>query len=141
MLKNILAHLLQQQDFELNKARFSKKIGITKETLMQILMGNTKNPGIYTMAKIADALDVSLDALVGRKNYYAHPNAPNFVVKNFALLEKIISYILSTTKTEKEMDIEKFLSCIREVYRFSSKKCDIDKEFANWYIETYLKTH
>lgn len=141
MIKNILAPLLEQHDFESNKARFSKKIGLSKETLMQILMGNTKNPGIYTMAKIADALNVSLDNLIGRHT----PNLPSPIskvtVKNLTLLEEVVSYVVTAIKPSNKIDMEKFLNCIREVYRFSCKKNALEKDFANWYIETYLKTH
>lgn len=40
---------------------------IANNTLVKIEMGMAKEPTITTMRKIADALNVSIDELVGRK--------------------------------------------------------------------------
>jgi transcriptional regulator with XRE-family HTH domain len=61
-----------------NIKRLRKKKGLTQEklarmadiannTLVKIEMGMAKEPTITTMRKIADALNVSIDELVGRK--------------------------------------------------------------------------
>jgi len=60
-----------------NIKRIRKKKGLTQEklarladisnnTLVKIEMGMAKEPTITTVHKIADALNVSIDALVGR---------------------------------------------------------------------------
>lgn len=41
--------------------------GVKPGRLHNIISGKTDNPGIKNMIKLADALDVSLDELVGRK--------------------------------------------------------------------------
>lgn len=62
-----------------NIKRLRKKKGLTQEklarmadiannTLVKIEMGMAKEPTITTMRKIADALNMSIDELVGRKN-------------------------------------------------------------------------
>ena len=62
-----------------NIKRLRKKKGLTQEklarmadiannTLVKIEMGMAKEPTITTMRKIADALDVSIDEIVGRRN-------------------------------------------------------------------------
>lgn len=61
-----------------NIKRFRKKNGISQDklakladvthtTLVKIEAGVNENPTIKTLKKIADALDVSIDELVGRK--------------------------------------------------------------------------
>lgn len=61
-----------------NIKRIRKKKGLTQEklarladishnTLVKIEMGMAKEPTITTVRKIADALNVSIDELVGRK--------------------------------------------------------------------------
>jgi len=61
-----------------NIKRIRKKRGFTQEklarlanisnnTLVKIEMGMAKEPTITTIQKLADALDISIDELVGRK--------------------------------------------------------------------------
>ncbi len=51
---------------KISQEELAKKAGITYSTLIKIESGANDNPTIKTMKKIADALDVSLDYLVGR---------------------------------------------------------------------------
>ncbi|MFC1658891.1 helix-turn-helix domain-containing protein [Candidatus Omnitrophota bacterium] len=51
----------------LSQEELAKKADITYSTLIKIESGANGNPTIKTLKKIADALDVSLDELVGRK--------------------------------------------------------------------------
>lgn len=65
--------MLAQTIKELRKKRkisqeeLAKQAGITYSTLIKIESGANDNPTIKTMRKIADALRVTLDDLVGRK--------------------------------------------------------------------------
>ena len=51
---------------KVSQEELAKKAGITYSTLIKIESGVNENPTIKTMRKIADALDVSLDELIGR---------------------------------------------------------------------------
>lgn len=51
---------------KISQEQLAQKAGITYSTLIKIESGANDNPTIKTMKKIADALDVSLDELVGR---------------------------------------------------------------------------
>jgi transcriptional regulator with XRE-family HTH domain len=53
-------HNLSQEDL-------AKKAGITYSTLIKIESGVNKNPTLDTMRRIADALEFSIDDLIGRK--------------------------------------------------------------------------
>lgn len=46
--------------------QLSKMTGISNSLLYKILREDTADPQVSTLIKIADALDVSLDELVGR---------------------------------------------------------------------------
>lgn len=48
--------------------KLARLANISNNTLVKIEMGMAKEPTITTMTKIADALDVSIDEIVGRKN-------------------------------------------------------------------------
>lgn len=41
-------------------ARLSKESGVPLGTLLNIIHGNTKNPGIFTILKLCDAFDMTL---------------------------------------------------------------------------------
>ena len=47
----------------------AKESGISYNTLIKLERNGIKNPKIETVVKLADALKVSLDELVGRKGF------------------------------------------------------------------------
>lgn len=47
--------------------RLEKESGVSAGRIWRIIKGETKNPSIDNLIQIADALDVTLDELVGRK--------------------------------------------------------------------------
>jgi len=51
---------------KISQEELARKAGMTYSTLIKIESGANDNPTIKTMKKIADALEVSLDELVGR---------------------------------------------------------------------------
>lgn len=52
---------------KLSQDQLSKKADIPFSTLVKIEAGYTPNPSMMTLVKIADAFDISLDGLLGRK--------------------------------------------------------------------------
>ncbi len=50
----------------LSQEKLARLADISNNTLVKIEMGMAKEPTITTVRKIADALDVSIDELVGR---------------------------------------------------------------------------
>jgi len=51
---------------KLSQEKLAQKAGMPFSTLTKIESGNTPNPSIDTVTKIADALGVGLDGLMGR---------------------------------------------------------------------------
>lgn len=51
----------------LSQEKLARLADISNNTLVKIEMGMAKEPTITTVTKIANALDVSIDELVGRK--------------------------------------------------------------------------
>lgn len=51
----------------LSQDKLAKLADVTHTTLVKIEAGVNSNPTIKTLGKIADALGVSIDALMGRK--------------------------------------------------------------------------
>ncbi len=52
---------------KISQDKLSKKADIPFSTLVKIEAGYTPNPSMETLVKIADAFDVGLDELLGRK--------------------------------------------------------------------------
>ncbi len=65
-LKN-LAEFRKQKRW--SQERLAKESGISYNTLIKLERNGIKNPKIETVIKLADALKVSLDELVGRKGF------------------------------------------------------------------------
>lgn len=55
------------RDREWSMKHIADKAGISDTTLGNYMTGRTKSPGMDVLIKLADALDMSLDELVGRK--------------------------------------------------------------------------
>ena len=51
----------------LSQEKLARLADISNNTLVKIEMGMAKEPTITTVRKIADALEVSIDGLVGRR--------------------------------------------------------------------------
>ncbi len=67
--RNMLAQTIKElrKKHKISQEELAKQADITYSTLIKIESGANDNPTIKTMKKIADALNVSLDDLVGRK--------------------------------------------------------------------------
>ena len=52
----------------LNQVRLAEKIGVKQNTISAWLSGK-KEPSITSLRKLADFFDVSVDYIIGRKNF------------------------------------------------------------------------
>jgi transcriptional regulator with XRE-family HTH domain len=65
-LKNLIM-LRKQKGW--SQEKLAQEAGISYNTLIKVERNGIKNPKIETVIKLADALNVSLDELVGRKGF------------------------------------------------------------------------
>lgn len=65
MLSVIIKKLRKQK--KLSQDKFARLADIPYNTLIKIESGRSDNPTFETLIKLANALEVSLDALAGRK--------------------------------------------------------------------------
>ena len=65
-LKNLVT-LRKQKGW--SQEKLAQEAGISYNTLIKLERNGIKNPKIETVIKLADALNVSLDELVGRKGF------------------------------------------------------------------------
>ena len=150
MLKDNLAKKILNKGDGFKQSVLARKAGVKEETLSQILNGNTKNPGIYTVAKIADALNCSIDELIGRDvSSFAPAYSPSSLTKNTIFIDNTIELVpelgrecviaianLLHQKNHK-VSFAKFLYLIKEIYLYCLEKNSktVDMKFASWFIE------
>jgi len=65
MLADNIKRIRKKRGF--TQEKLARLANISNNTLVKIEMGMAKEPTITTIQKLADALDISIDELVGRK--------------------------------------------------------------------------
>ncbi|CAM5492196.1 helix-turn-helix domain-containing protein [Streptomyces hirsutus] len=71
-----LGRLLREARGDRSMAQVAADAGISPETLRKIETGRVPTPAFFTVAALADALDLSMDDLVGRCVPVASPLVP-----------------------------------------------------------------
>lgn len=71
-----LGRLLREARGDRSMAQVAADAGISPETLRKIETGRVPTPAFFTVAALADALDLSMDDLVGRCAPVASPVVP-----------------------------------------------------------------
>ena len=80
MLSNKIEQLRKEKGYTF--AKLSELSGISTGRLSDLASGKRNNPTMDTLIKLADALDVSLDELVGRKKNGIFLNPDDYIKKN-----------------------------------------------------------
>jgi transcriptional regulator with XRE-family HTH domain len=125
-------------------SQLSSKLGISKEALRLIINGETKNPSVYTMAKIAEVLDCSIEELIGKSpkltslptlhSVNAHYNKKLFMdVCNY-----VVNFIAEKLKPDdSNIKLGIIIDAIDAIYDYSYKTNPkvLDIQFANWYCQ------
>jgi len=143
MLKNNIERRVANTKFESNKSLFAREANLNRDEIVRILSGKIKNPGIYTISKIAKVLNCSVDDLLGHiptKKDFLHSNQDDFNEKLcFATLEYISNYVKSN-KLENITAGKAFLA-LDTIYNFSYEKglAFPEEAFADWVCKSSLK--
>ncbi len=144
MLKDNLAKKLAEHEGRLTRNVLATRAGISQASFSQIMTGVVKNPGVYTIAKIAKELNCSIDELLGRTAYVpkkAPKTLKQIECKPELALHSGLAVLDMLDKTKQDVSFETLLDIIATVYKYSiGKNSDvIDEYFANWFTE-YLST-
>lgn len=134
--QNIVA-IAKQKGFTISK--LEKEAGVTKNYISNLLRNKSANPGIEAIAKIAAALQISIDELFGNKSKHEY-KVHNLVITRKDIFKEIIDYLLMAifTGSRKEIDFDQFIDALYEIYVFSLKKGTVQKKFTDWYISNQL---
>lgn len=141
MLKDNLAKKLT---FGMKRSDLAKKSGVSEELLYRIIHGKTPNPGVYTIEKIADALSVSIDELLGREEFFN-----KFIINHDDALEVppgLFTEALEMLKAHleklevKSIKIKNCLYILRSIcdYAVKHNAGKLNKDFAAWIINNHM---
>ena len=107
----------------LTRKAISRKSGVIYRTLENIEKGKTKNPGIVTMKKIAETLEVPIDVLLKEKGEAVNISIPSEIIE--ILSKKKTVYLLNLLKEANVKDLRKVLDFLISL---SPGKTDKDKK-------------
>ena len=139
MLKNILAENITEKITQkgMKYCDFAKQSKTSLQNLDRILKNKTSNPGINTIAPMADVLGCTIDELMGRPT--KESSQQNIEIDNNDLFLNIITFVSKKIKKHpyKIYSLD-FLKTIMHIYSYSQKQNKIDETFAVWCIEHLL---
>lgn len=127
--------MISQKGFSMQK--LEREAGLHRNFISNLLQGKSKNPGIDSIIKIASALNVSIDKLIGKELAY---KSYNLNINRKDIFFEVVNYLSNATpkKSNNILKLDDFFNAIHEIYRFSLKKNCFDKEFADWFIDSHL---
>jgi len=91
----------------LTREAISRKSGVIYRTVENIEKGKTKNPGVITVKKIAETLEVPVDVLLREKGEAVNISVPSEIIE--ILSKKKTVYLLNLLKEANIKDLRKVL--------------------------------
>lgn len=145
----MLAHLQEQiqhrmEAKSLNTHALERKAGLARSAVRNILQGFSRKPSADVLASIADALDCTIDDLVGDSGSSIISNKikPTIIARNnytwngalyLEAVKAISKYVEDKSPTAKS---EQIISLINETYKYSLDKGsdELDRDFTKWVV-------
>lgn len=135
LLKQNIVTIVKQKGLSIRK--LERDAGLHKNFISNFLHDKSKNPGIDSIIRIAEVLNVSIDKLIGRESAN---KIHDLTVIRKDIFSDVVSYLVTAilAKREDQLKLEVFFNVVYEIYIFSLKKDIFDKEFADWFINNQL---
>lgn len=137
-LKENIIKLASQHHLDIKG--LERKAGLSNNFLYHIIQDKSTNPGIISLVKLADALEISLDELVGRKRKYLKQHFEEVTIKNTKLFATILDY--TATQLQKNptimINFNDVCDFIYELFEYCKKENKLDTNFADWLINKYF---
>lgn len=132
---------------EINLSSFENKAGLKRNVIYNILYDKSKNPTIENVIKIAEALNCSVDELLGREEYFKnyiknHRSKIEYNAKLFDEIQETVNKYIEDNKIHKT-SLGDIIYLIEEIYEYSknSNNSVLDEKFALWILKNQLNTH
>lgn len=147
LLKDILpAHI---KKLNVTVAEFEKMSGLNRNTVQNILRGNSLHPTLNTLQKIAHTLECDIKDLIDNKGSIIkkHNDMSSskpimfYKIENYMLMNEIISYALTQLqKHHITPQADEFFNSISEIYQYciEGDKITFDKKFSDWVLSKHF---
>lgn len=132
--KDLLIKIFRIQNI-VNVTALANQAGLNKHTAADIWFNKLKNPGVYTVAKIADVFGCSIDELL------SNANSDSGVKVKVKLIRECINIVFDLIKeSEQTITFDDVLRMLKDIYLNSvdAKITNIDIEFAKKYVSDFL---
>lgn len=129
--RNILKEIFDIQD-AIKVTDLANKSNLNKTTISSILYSRTKNPGVYTVAKIADVFDCTIEELL------SDSHSDKDVELKVKLARECINVVLDLLDESKQkITFDAFLLMLKRIYLHAvhTKATAVDVEFAKKHVK------
>ena len=137
-LKKKLLEITKQRSIDYSK--IERRAGLSRNFIFNIIHDRSKNPGIYSIVKLADALNCSIDELVDRKSIAIKRKI--LVKYNPTIMQQVCEYVMSFVKKNhaNECNAQDVVYAINEIYEYSidNSKDSIDEAFAKYFCSNQI---
>lgn len=144
--------IAQQVQIRMKAKRLSipeleNQAGLKTHAVRNILRGKSKNPSAVNLQAIADVLGCSVKDLLATpevlENESQTASLEEVLQATYSKYDKkhLFPEVLKTVealvqKQKKDLTVEQFLTCVREIYLHSLQKdpTNVDMDFAEWFL-------
>ena len=117
-------------------SKLERKAGLSKTFISSILHEKARSPNIDAVMKLAMALDMSVDELVGLPPRNV---SPNIEIDNEQLFVEVLGFVSDKLKNHTQItNISDTFKVILDIYAYSREQNKMDKKYATYCIETKL---
>ncbi len=132
---------------DINLSSFENNAGLKRNVIYNILYDKSKNPTIENVVKIAEALNCSIDELLGREEYFKnyiknHRSEIEYNAKLFNEIRETVNNYIENNKIPK-ISLGDIFYLIEEIYEYSRNSNDgiLDEKFALWILKNQLNAN
>lgn len=145
LLKDILPTHIKK--LKVTVAEFERMSGLNRNTVQNILRGNSIHPTKETLEKIAATLKCDIKDLMDethptlKKNKHIPKTTMFFNIEHHQLMNEIVAYVLAELKQRHiSPQADEFFKSISEIYQYciGSEEIAFDKRFGNWTLSNYF---
>lgn len=132
---------------DINLSSFELNAGLKRNVVYNILYDKSKNPTIENIVKIANALNCSIDELLGREEFFKNyiKNYRSGIEYNGKLFDEIQRTVNEYVKDNNihKVSLGDIIYLIEEIYEYSKNTNNqiLDEKFALWILKNQLKVN
>jgi transcriptional regulator with XRE-family HTH domain len=134
-LKENILRIAESKGWSISK--LEKYAGLSKNFINNFLTDKSKNPGIESIVKIANACNTSVDELLGKEPIQ---KLYDLEITRKDIFTEVTNFLISsiTSKQKTKVKLDQYFYAVYQIYAYSLNKKTFDKEFASWFINTQL---